>query len=104
MIESQLQPNDAVERCGLILENGDIIEVRNVALEPENSYEMDPIGVLEYIDQAIATWHTHPKGPSGLSGEDHKGFLYWPKLEHLVISPDGVRSYRVDNGVVVECA
>lgn len=103
MLESLLQPNDDFERCGVILKDGTVVEIENIAMYRENSYEMNPVEVLEHIDNLAATWHTHPKGPSSLSGDDQQGFLLWPELEHMVISPEGVRRYRVHNGVLIEC-
>lgn len=104
MIETLLLPTDTTERCGLILKDDTIVEVQNVAANPETGYEMDPIAVLPYLDLIAATWHTHPDGPSNLSGADYQSFRSWPDLVHIVISPSGVRRYCVDNtGVIFEC-
>lgn len=103
MLETLLLPSDTKERCGLVLTDGSIIEVANLAAEPETSYEMDPVAVLPYLPLLAATWHTHPAGPSALSGEDHTGFLRWPTLEHIIISPDGIKRYKIENEVVIEC-
>lgn len=103
MFETLLQPDETKERCGLILKDDTIVEVNNVALVPEQSYEMDPIAVLHYLPYVRGTWHTHPTGTPVLSGADYQGFLLWPDLEHVIVSPAGIKRYRVVDGVVEEC-
>lgn len=103
MLETLLQPNETVERCGLILRDGSIVEVQNVAQHPEQSFEMDPVAVLPHLKDAVSTWHTHPDSGPVLSGADYKGFLLWPNLEHAVVSPLGVKRYCVREGIVEEC-
>lgn len=103
MLEQLLQPNDVNERCGLVLSDGTIVEIVNIAEKPEDSYEMDPLGVIPFLSMAEATWHTHPNGTNILSGADYEGFKRWPDLRHHVIGKEGVRSYYVDGEVVREC-
>lgn len=105
MLETLLQPNDTEERCGLLLTDDTVVEIKNVSNNPVIGYLMDPKEVLPYLtDEKIkGTWHTHPDGPADLSGEDLKGFLAWPHLIHYVIGKDGVKCYRVENGVVLKC-
>lgn len=104
-----LQPDDVNERCGLVLKDGTVVELENVADDPVNSYEMAGESVLPFMekDLVVSTWHTHPKADPNLSGEDYAGFLGWPDLSHIII---GVRNgelamvtYRVDNGLVMVC-
>lgn len=100
-----LRPDDTEERCGLVMKDGSIVEIENIAEDKEKGFEMRPeavIGLLE-TGHVVATWHTHPTGPANHSGEDHSFFLSWPDLSHIIIGRDGVRKYRVDNGVVLTC-
>jgi len=108
MLEALLQKNDTEERCGLIMTDGKPLELKNVAEEPKNGFEMDPEQVLAHIGDAIGTWHTHPHSTPNLSGEDYTCFLGWPDLQHHIIgrAPDGstkVMSFIVKDGVVVKC-
>ena len=109
MLETLLQKGDINERCGLILKNGEIVELNNLADTPNLSFEMDLEAALPYLDDdsVAATWHTHPDSDPNLSGEDYSCFLSWPDLEHVIIGPrDGVVTvlrYRVDTGLVIAC-
>ena len=110
MLETILLSDDVSERCGLLLTNGEIVEITNIAAEPEVSYEMDPVEVLPYLKAGTiaSTWHTHPTGDPNLSGDDYAGFLMWPDLGHAIIGRrDGkviVNRYRVEHGLVISCS
>lgn len=102
-----LQSDDELERCGLEMADGSLIEIRNIAEDPVSTFEMDPEAVLPLIKtgQVVSTWHTHPKGDPTLSGEDYAFFASWPELKHKII---GVRDgenltleYFVKDGLVV---
>lgn len=107
MLETTLKPNDTEERCGLILSDGSIIEIDNVADDKTNSYRMDPVQVLPYLDDTVGTWHTHPDTDPNLSGDDYLGFLSWPKLRHSIVGRrDGkvvVQTYKIEDGLVIAC-
>jgi proteasome lid subunit RPN8/RPN11 len=104
-----LQPDDVNERCGLVLKDGTIVELENVAEDPENSYEMAPESVLPFLekDLVVSTWHTHPHTDPNLSGEDYAGFLGWPDLSHIILGmrngKPAMVTYRVENGLVMVC-
>ena len=89
------------ERCGFILRNGDIVEVHNIAPEPEHSFLADAADVLKYVNDAAATWHTHPGSGSNLSPGDMETFLFWPQCEHYIVGNDGVACYYVKNNTVL---
>jgi len=109
VLETLLQPGDTDERCGLVLTDGSIVEIENVAEDKTNSYKMRPSGVVPFLDKGLiaGTWHTHPDTDPNLSGEDYSGFLSWPDFEHSIIGRvDGqvvVQNYRVEKGLVVAC-
>lgn len=107
MLETLLRQGDTDERCGFVLKSGEIVEIANVAKDPTNGFEMDPVAALAHLDEAAATWHTHPDTDPNLSGEDYSGFLSWPDMEHIIIGMrDGavvVLRYKIENGLVIAC-
>ena len=109
MLETILNSDDVAERCGFVLTSGELVELNNIAEEPEKSYEIDPVAALPYVKAGAiaATWHTHPNADPNLSGDDHEGFLLWPDLEHCIIGvfqgKVTVRRYRVEDGLVIAC-
>jgi proteasome lid subunit RPN8/RPN11 len=107
MLENLLQPSDTVERCGLILKDGTILELVNVHDTPERGYRMDPTAALPHLENLTGTWHTHPDSDPNLSEEDYAGFLAWPDLEHYIIGRRNgqlaVSKYIVEEGMVIEC-
>lgn len=98
-LSSLLKADDAEERCGLVLASGEIVETSNIAAQPQYSFEIPPEDMVR--EGVVATWHTHPGQSANLSHEDYAGFLNWPTLEHHIIGTDGVRSYRVVDGLIV---
>ena len=102
---SLLLPDDLDERCGLIV-NDKIVEITNIHLEPTKGFRMDPEELMARVDDATATWHTHPASDPGLSEQDYAGFTQWPNLVHHIIGVrDGeptIESYRVTNGLVIK--
>lgn len=109
MLEHQLRPNDLHERCGVVLEDGTILELTNIAEEPAGSFEIDPTELLEQLEtgRVKATWHTHIDSGPNLSGADYDGFLAWPELEHFVIGREAgqvaVAKFVVEDGLVLRC-
>jgi proteasome lid subunit RPN8/RPN11 len=110
VLEKLLQPNDTVERCGLVLKDGSVVELNNLAAEPGHSFEMDHEAALPYFkrDEVAMTWHTHPDSDPNLSGEDYSSFLSWPDLVHAIIGVrDGktvVEKFQIENGLVLVCS
>jgi proteasome lid subunit RPN8/RPN11 len=109
MLETFLRPGETNERCGLILKDGTIIEVENVAADKTLGYQMSPLSVLPFVEEGLVagTWHTHPDTDPNLSGEDYSGFLGWPDLEHSIVGwrngKATVLRYRVEDGLVIAC-
>jgi proteasome lid subunit RPN8/RPN11 len=91
-----------VERCGFILKTGHVIEVKNEAVLPADSFMMPALDIIKYAPDAFATWHTHPKTVSRLSGADYLTFLNWPHLRHYIVGTDGIKAYVVTDGSVFE--
>jgi proteasome lid subunit RPN8/RPN11 len=93
-----------VERCGFLLKNGAVIETPNVSGHPAESFMIDAKDIVKHADDALATWHTHPKTPARLSGTDYLTFLNWPHLKHYIVGTDGVKVYEVKDGAIFEAA
>lgn len=107
--EAQQEPGDW-ERCGVfwgaIDEQGEAwlagcAEMQNVAKAPLHHYEFDAEAqgrTWERIEQmgyqVLGIWHTHPKGPEGLSGTDLEHAQPW--LLYAVIWPTGFGVYQVE--------
>jgi proteasome lid subunit RPN8/RPN11 len=89
------------ERCGFVLQGNRLVEVQNIHSKPEEGFEIDPQSIIRHEDQLKGTWHTHPRGPATLSEDDYACFLNWPHLEHYIISPDEVRRYVVEDGIIL---
>ena len=102
---SLLSPNQPLERCGLIIDD-EIVEITNIHEKPDNGFRMDPAEMLDTIERASATWHTHPVSDPILSESDYEGFCQWPNLVHHIVGVrDGeptVETYKVTDGLVIK--
>lgn len=80
--------------------SGEIQEVPNLAEHPEDQFVF-PEGVL---DDAYATWHTHPLTSANLSIADFHFFKSWSNQLHFIISNNEVRCYIdiQDNLIVID--
>ncbi len=62
------------EVCGFIMRDGSIIEIRNVAENPYETFTMDSRQIKRKVDvtKIAAMWHTHPGGDVRPSKADLK--------------------------------
>ena len=81
------------ERCGLVLESGEIIELANTS-ESNEEFSFDHKHLK--TEGAWATWHTHPKGLHNLSGADYNSFLTVPDLRHFVVTDISVMCFKTE--------
>lgn len=93
--------DEGPERVGLILRDGTIVELENVATNPEEAFDVRPEDLIRYEDEMVATWHTHPGASPNLSLDDHMAINNWPMLEHYIIGQGSTRRYTVRNGSIV---
>lgn len=100
-LAKKLKKGDTKERCGLILKGSKIVELENIAPEPEKGFEISSNDIIKYEDEMVGSWHTHPDHDSNLSEKDYLGFLMWPNLKHYIIGTNGVSSYIVKDGIVI---
>ena len=65
------------EVCGFILDDGDIVEIRNISLAPLRAFKMDREQMFQKLygrEHSIAgIWHTHPGGTTHPSQTDLAG-------------------------------
>lgn len=101
-LKRKLRKGDTTERCGLVLSDGKAVECNNSHPEPSNGFVIPARALLKHEGRIKGTWHTHPHGDSLLSQEDYAGFSQWPDLTHFIIGLDGVRAYRVEDGIIRE--
>lgn len=88
------------ERVGLVLDDGEVVELPNISSEPEDSFFVSATDMLPYLDRVRATWHTHPMGGLEPSSMDMVFFRSWPDLTHWIVAQEGERSFVVRNGQV----
>lgn len=88
------------ERVGFVLSDLSIVEVENICDDKRNGFEVKGQDLLDHLDVAIATWHTHPGESSELSLNDFYGFRDYPDWDHLIVGKEGVTLYRVNEGTV----
>lgn len=97
----KLKKGDTEERCGLVLKDGSVIELKNIAEEPQHGFEISPEDMVKYEDEIAASWHTHPDHNSNLSEKDYFGFLMWPQIKHYIVGINGVSCYIVVDGIII---
>lgn len=101
-LKRKLKATDTVERCGVVLVDGTAVETPNIHPEPEKGFAFDAKVLVKHGDELAGSWHTHPGQSAALSQEDYAGFCHWPQLTHYIIGTDGVRAYRVVDGIIQE--
>ena len=90
------------ERCGLVLMDGTVVELPNVAYDPWGTFRLSKFDMQTYLEDGIAgSWHTHPTGPANLSLADLQGFKEFPEWEHYIASPGVVVAFVVEDGWVM---
>lgn len=89
------------ERCGIVLNSGEIVELTNSSSYPYNSFTISAQDVQPYQEQISATWHTHPRGPNNLSIDDYNTFMDLKDLHHLIITHRSISIYKSDGEYVM---
>jgi len=92
---------DSVERCGVILGDETIIELKNISENPKLDFVMREEDFKEYAGRIVATWHTHPITSANLSVEDYIMFRSKPDWYHYIVSEKEVWCYYIRNGKVI---
>lgn len=88
------------EACGFILENGEIVEIRNVATNPLRGFKMDRRDAIEKLsgisEFITGIWHTHPKGtiePSLIDLDGIKSGSVQRNWNYFIATSEGVFEY-----------
>lgn len=92
--------NSLVERCGVILEDGKIVELVNSHQAPDQGFAFPP-STFEENPTAVATWHTHPDGNPNLSVPDYHSFLTKPTLFHYIAGDGKVWGFYIQEDKVL---
>lgn len=87
------------ERCGVILDTGEIREVLNVHPEPHNHFAMPEEEVS--LPSVAATWHTHPRTGPNLSIADYRAFTRFPALKHYIIARGEIWCYYMADDILL---
>lgn len=92
------------EVCGFIMEQGDIIEIRNVSLAPMRHFKMDREQLIEKlsgrVDFIAGIWHTHPKGTTQPSHTDLDGIkcgAIQRNWDYYIVTSAGVHLYKPEH-------
>lgn len=89
------------EACGLVLADGGVVALANVAEDPVNNFSVDPVGLAAWWEtgQVTGVWHSHPMAPAVPSEEDESGFNLrdWDFLIYSVCDED-LGWYRLEDG------
>lgn len=106
-LEARGLEGDGREVCGYILADKTgtpfhVLQVPNIAREPEHTFVMDPMRQLEVLSSVSALelkvwamWHSHPEGPSRPSERDD-AFLPVHNMMQVIVNPlDGHAPDRV---------
>lgn len=96
--------DEGAERVGFILKDDTIVEVMNIAGDPLIGFMVSGDDVMKYMDDAVATWHTHPNYTANLSGNDYTTFTNWDDYHHFIVGKDEVKCYKYnpEKAAVVE--
>lgn len=92
------QPNGP-ERCGVILDDGSILELENVHPDPVNYFAMDKAAVD--ASNVVATWHTHPRTGPCLSVGDFRSFVSMPRLLHYIVAATEIWCYGMSGDILL---
>ena len=91
----------SIERFGLVLDDGSIVELRNQSQRPDQNAVVAQDDIDAHGDRVVATWHTHLKGNVNLSAADYRMFLGMPQCMHYIVTDTRVRSFVVRNNKVM---
>lgn len=91
-----------LEKCGVILKTGEIVELINESFEPDQSFKISQEAVDNIgLDNIETFWHSHPSNNSNLSLEDYFTFIKYPDHKHRIYVNDHFVDYYVRNGLVI---
>lgn len=95
MVDLQQRWERGPERCGVVLASGEIVELTNQSDQPSLSFSVSDAELEPYLDQVVASWHTHPQTSGNLSVSDYRTFQNYPQWHHYIIDRTSVWAYSV---------
>lgn len=92
------------ERCGVILDDGQVIELTNIATtkDTEHIFVIDPVELIALEDGIVGTWHTHPDQSGNLGLSDYHTFLTFSEWYHVIAGNDGLWVYQADGSTLLQ--
>lgn len=97
-----------LEVCGFVMNDGEIVEIRNVANDPRHSFHMDRAQMIEKLsgrEESIAgIWHTHPRGSTHPSGTDLKAIsmgAIQPHWRYWIVTAE--ECFSLDTSLYAPC-
>ncbi len=87
-----------LERCGIVMKSGEVIELHNAHPDPENNFMILEENLVD--PEVMGTFHTHPKTGPNLSVQDYYGFLAYPKLLHFIVAHEEIWCFHTINGIL----
>lgn len=94
-------PSFEQEYCGLVLKNGDVVQIENSHASPKNNFQILEKDIAPYKDMIEAIWHTHIHSDPNLSIADYNCFLSLPDYKHIIITQTEIATYNVESGFVI---
>ena len=92
------------EVCGFVMEDGELLEIRNVAENPTTRFEMDRSQLIEKLsgrEHSIrGIWHTHPRGTTHPSQTDLAGIKVGAILrdwDYYIVTATNVTLYTPEH-------
>lgn len=90
--------NPEVERCGIVLLDGEVVELPNVWHEPERGFGILHEDVAPYIakhgiDYFLGVWHTHPSNTCHPSELDRIGWISIPGVRYFIVTESEVAEW-----------
>jgi proteasome lid subunit RPN8/RPN11 len=82
------------EVCGFVLQDWEVIYIKNVARDPVNEFTMQPDDQLEWMfhrgHELLGIYHSHPSGKIGLSAPDKLMLRLHPNLRFWIATTSDV--------------
>ena len=94
--------NSSVERCGYVMDTGEVVEAKNIASDPSKNFCMDIDDLIEIFcgkdpRKVVGMFHTHPSNSTSPSKTDIIGWPGSRNLRYWIVTNDGVFEWEKDD-------
>lgn len=103
------------EACGIITKDLSYIPCKNISPQPKESFILDPIALLEYDENILGIFHSHPGSENPLPSEEDvastvfdeykfvvgfagKFFTYWFDKQLKILRYEILEEHHLVNG------